>query len=182
MNKLVHLHKLMSTYSGFDHKMARNGYTLMVHSQGTSIKAIDNENNTLFRVELGVTERWDSSILSFEDLTLFDRTIFNGTPKMGMTFQGVECTAISTSIFDSRSGCSDEQSIEIASEESRFQASVVSDLDIDKYYKLLCTYNEAARVIPIHDKMIITYNDNEFSDTILDDIISTMERLHREKA
>lgn len=182
MNKLVHLHKLMSTYSGFDRKMTRNGYTLMVYSQGTSIKAIDNYNRPIFSVEFGVTERWNPNILSFENIFLFARTIFNGTPKIGMTFQGVECTTISTSVFDTIYGYTDEQSIDISTEESRFQASVVSDFDIDKYYNLLCTYNEAARVIPVHDKMMITYNDHEISDTILDDIISTLESLHREKA
>lgn len=172
----------MSTYKGFDRNIACHGYKIKVSDNGNVIKALDINDKRLFTVRLGLSKNWESVDISFEDLTLFDRSIFNGVPKLAMTFQGIECTEMSVSTFNTSTGFIDENTVQLCTEEGRFQASLVSDLNIDKYYNLLMTYNEAARVIPVQDKMCISYDDTPFADKIFDDIIITMQHLHREKS
>ena len=182
MNKFVKLHNLMSTYSGFDRKMACHGYTIHITDDGNVVDAMDSNGKTLYRAELGFTDRWDSNTLVFEDLFHFERTVHNGVPKMGMSFQGVEQSVMSMQNFSMQHGITDEQEVNLLSEEGRFQASVISDLDFDMYHERLLQYNEAVLVIPKEDKMIISFNETPFASKILDDIIISLESLHREKA
>ena len=182
MNKFVKLHTLMSLYTGVERKMACHGYTLHINDNGNVVKAMDSNGKNLFRAELRFTDRWDSSTIVFEDLFLFERTVHNGVPKISMSFQGVECSTMSMQNFTMLHGFTDEQEVNLLSEEGRFQASVISDLDFDMYHELLLQYNEAALVIPKHDKMIVSFNDTPFASKILDDIIISLESLHREKA
>lgn len=182
MNKFVKLYKLMSQYSGFERRVACHGYNIIVKANASGIKVFAPNDTKLFNAEIGFSDRYDSNIIAFEDCVLFARTIYKGVPKMSMTFQGSTCNEMPMNVVHANLEITDEQTFDLSSEESRFQASVISDLDFDKYYELLCMYNEAALQIPVKDEMCISYNDTPLATQILDDVISTMERLHREKA